>query len=137
MKFFFAGLVLMGSLCSFSETLKAISGTVSLAKGLEKEVKPLQGTLFIFAKNAGQASANGSPPLAVLRIPDPKFPLTFSLSAENVMMAGTVFEGPFAVYARYSPSGDALDKSGPQGEARSKKQIKLGEKNISIELNKK
>lgn len=129
--------VILTSIFSFADTQKAISGKVTLAKGADKDLKP-HGALFIFAKKAGQESANGTPPLAVLRVVDPQFPYDFSLSAENAMMPGTPFEGPFAVYARYSPSGDALDKSGPQGVGgNAKDKIKLGQKNLQIELKKK
>lgn len=115
---------------------KSLSGKVSIAKGLEKEITP-NGALFIFAKKANQAGTKGIPPLAVLRIPSPKFPVDFSLSQENAMMAGTPFEGPFVVSARYSPSGDALDKSGPEAMSDLKKPLQAGAKNISIELKKK
>lgn len=123
-------------LSSFAETNKSLSGEVVLGKGLESALTA-NGTLFIFAKKASQADAKGVPPLAVLRIPSPKFPVKFSLSQENAMMAGTPFDGPFVVTARYSPSGDALDKSGPEGGTDSKKPLKAGAKNISIELKKK
>lgn len=113
----------------------SLSGEVTLSKGSESALTP-NGTLFIFAKKASQADTKGVPPLAVLRIPSPKFPVKFSLSQENAMMAGTPFEGPFVVSARYSPSGDALDKSGPEGVTDSKKPLKAGAKNISIELKK-
>lgn len=132
--------ILIGSLFftlfAQAEAGKTLSGKVILAKGLEKELTP-NGILFIFAKKASQADAKGVPPLAVLRIPSPSFPVEFSLSQENAMMTGTPFEGPFIVSARYAPSGDALDKSGPQGMSDLKKPLKVGAKNISIELNKK
>lgn len=121
---------------SFAEAPKTLSGRVSISKDLEKELSA-NGALFIFAKKASDVDAKGVPPLAVLRIPSPQFPMAFSLSQENAMMAGTSFEGPFVVYARYSPSGDALDKSGPQGTTNAKKPLKLGAKNISLELIKK
>ncbi len=129
----------IGLLLAFSsnaESNKTLSGVVTLSKGSERAITP-NGTLFIFAKKASQAEAKGVPPLAVLRIPSPQFPVQFSLSQENAMMAGTPFEGPFVVSARYSPSGDALDKSGPEGATNSKKPLKAGAKNISIELKKK
>lgn len=135
MKYFLLLTILLSSTLTFADAKKSISGKITLAKGLESEMKP-QGILFIFAKKASEANVSGTPPLAVLRIPHPQFPLEFSLSAENAMMAGTAFEGPFVVSARYSPTGDALDKSGPQGMSDAKKKIKLGQTNIQIELKK-
>lgn len=121
---------------AFADAFQALTGKVTLAKDLEKVLTP-NGALFIFAKKASQAEVKGVPPLAVLRIASPKFPVDFSLSKDNAMMAGTPFEGPFMVYARYAPSGDALDKSGPEGNIDAKKPLQLGAKNISIELKKK
>lgn len=133
MKFFIFVASLFFAFSVQAETNQTLSGEVTLSKSSEAAMTS-NGALFIFAKKASQADAKGVPPLAVLRIPSPKFPVKFSLSQENAMMAGTPFEGPFVVSARYSPSGDALDKSGPQGATDSKKPLKAGAKNISIEL---
>ena len=119
-----------------AEATKTLSGKIQLSQGTQLEIKP-GGALFIFAKKESQADTKGTPPLAVLRIPDPKFPVEFTLSQDNAMMAGTPFLGPFVVTARYSPSGDALDKSGPEGRSAAKKPLQLGAKNILIELKKK
>lgn len=119
-----------------NESAKSLSGKIILGKGVEKHITD-KGALFIFAKKASQADVKGVPPLAVLRIPAAKFPVEFTLSQENAMIAGTPFEGPFVVSARYSPTGDALDKSGPQGSTDAKKPLKAGAKNIAIELTQK
>ena len=71
-------------------------------------------------------------PAAVLRIPDPKLPLKFSLSAKNAMVAGTPFDGPFTITARYSPGGDVMDKSGPEGIQA--KPVAVGTADLKIEL---
>ena len=60
----------------------------SLAPDLAGRV-PEGGTLFIIARRG----AGGGPPLAVRRIPSPRFPLEFSIGPENVMIPGVVFEG--------------------------------------------
>lgn len=111
-----------------------VSGEVTLKKGLEKSLSS-EAVLFVFAKKAGVAAGNGAMPIAVLRVPQPKFPYKFNLTAANVMAPGTPFEGPFSLYARLSPSGDAMDKSGPQGESLGgKKGIQNGQKDVKIEL---
>lgn len=110
-----------------------VSGTVTLAKGVQATP---EAVLFIFAKKAGAAAGSGMP-VAVLRVPQPKFPYKFSLTETNVMAPGTPFEGPFSVYARLSPTGDAMDKSGPQGTtANPAKPVNLGAKDLKIELKK-
>ena len=114
---------------------KSVSGTITLQKGLESEIKG--GTLFVFAKNAGSKAGDGQMPIAVYRVPNPTFPVKFELSEANAMVPGTPFDGPFSIYARYSPTGDATDKSGPQGTTEDKKKIKAGDKSVKIELKKK
>ena len=100
-----------------------ISGVVNFK---EKEAK---GVLFIFAK---KFDGSMPMPLAVKRIQNPKFPLTFKLSQSDAMIKSVPFEGPFKVVARLTKSGDAMDKSGPQGQTT--KAINLGEKKILILL---
>jgi hypothetical protein len=101
-----------------------ISGQITLAKGAT--LKP-GGVLFIFARK-GESGM----PASVLRITEPKFPLKFSLSEKNAMAPGIPFDGPFTVTARYSPAGDVMDKSGPQGA--SAKPVPVGARDVKIEL---
>jgi hypothetical protein len=101
-----------------------ISGEVTLAKGVV--LKP-GGILFIFAKKPGIPM-----PAAVLRLPEAKLPLKFSISGKNAMAPGTPFDGPFTITARYSPSGDAMDKSGPEGTIN--QPVKVGTSDVKIEL---
>jgi hypothetical protein len=90
-----------------------IGGTVTLAKGLEKNLTP-HGVLYVFAKRAGPDSNPGdrTPPVAAIRIEHPKFPQAFVITDKNVMMEGSSLKGPLHVIARYSLTGDALDKKG-------------------------
>lgn len=106
------------------DTSSSISGEVTLAKGVT--LKP-GGALFVMAKEASRTM-----PVAVLRIPDPKFPYKFSIGAKNVMMPHTPFTGPYLISARYSPTGDAMDKSGPQGSEA--KAVGVGKSDLKIEL---
>lgn len=111
---------------------KTIHGSVK-PEGKIAKALPEGGTLFVFARDA---SAEAGPPVAVVRIDNPRFPQKYSLGPENVMMPGSDFKGPFKVTARYSPSGDAMQKKGAfQGE--SKSPVKAGAKNADIVLDKK
>lgn len=101
-----------------------ISGEITLAKGAS--LKP-GGVLFVFARKQGMPM-----PAAVLRVPEPKLPYKFILSEKNAMTPGTSFEGPFTITARYSPSGDAMDKSGPEGIG--SKPVAVGSSNVKIEM---
>ena len=91
--------------------------------------KQAKGVLYIFAK---KFDGSMPMPLAVKKITNPKFPLKFSLSAKDAMMKSIPFEGPFKVIARLTKSGNAMDKSGPQGETT--KSLKIGTKKIKIEI---
>jgi hypothetical protein len=123
---------------SFSQafTEQKVGGTITLSKALEKRLTP-QGALFVFAKKAGPNAkmANGQPPMAVLKIVSPKFPQAFVLTPNNVMIAGTKFEGPMKVMARYSPTGDAistpqsLESNDPSADA-----VQLGNVNLKLDL---
>lgn len=101
-----------------------ISGEVTAAKGVV--LKP-GGTLFIFARK-GETGM----PSAVLRLTEFKLPLKYSLGAKDAMMPGTAFDGPFTITARYSPTGDVMDKSGPQGA--SAKPAAVGATGVKVEL---
>ena len=81
----------------------------------------------MIAKNPGVPM-----PVAVLRIPNPKFPLKFKMGADEAMVPGTPFKGPFAITARFSATGDAMDKSGP--EAVVSTPVKVGTSNLKLEL---
>jgi hypothetical protein len=87
----------------------AVRGRVSLAPGLSQR----SGTLFIIARRQGVA---GGPPLAVLRVPSPSFPLAFEIGPDQVMMPGTAFEGPMSLSARLDSDGDAMTR-GPDDPA--------------------
>ncbi len=114
-----------------------VGGMVTLKKGLESKITK-GGVLYIFAKQAGPDSGpnDRTPPVAVIRVERPTFPQAFVITQKNVMIPGSAFTGPFHVIARYSPSGDALNKSGAiEGIDPKFVSADLGNKNLKIELN--
>ena len=114
-----------------------VGGMVTLKKGLEKKITK-NGVLFIFAKQAGPDSGpnDRTPPVAVIRVANPTFPQAFVITQKNVMIPGSEFKGPFHVIARYTPSGDALVKTGAvEGMDPKFPSADLGNKNLNIELN--
>ncbi len=78
----------------------AIAGTISVAPELRARLTEA-GTLFIIARKGP------GPPFAVKRIGGPRFPLSYRLGPEDVMVAGTPFEGEVRLSARLSKSGAA------------------------------
>ena len=91
-----------------------------------------RAVLYIIARAAG---AQGGPPLAVKRITAPAFPVSFSLGAGDVMMAGTAFEGPLNLSARLDRDGDPLTREpGEPAGVHDGNPVEPGARNITIEL---
>jgi hypothetical protein len=119
--------LLVFSLFVFSPQALAssIKGTIKLGSSKKN------GVLFIYARRFGQRRG---PPIAVKRVNAPRFPYQFELSQSNVMLQGTPFQGPMRIEAKLSPSGNAMDRSGPKGSTVSGKRIFPGNSNIEITL---
>ena len=105
-----------------------IQGTVNVSNALQKNI-PENGILFIFARPEG---VKRGPPLAVKRVADPKLPYEFILGPQDVMMPGTVFEGPMVLTARIDVDGDA--RVGP-GDIEGFVSAEPGDRNIKLLLN--
>jgi hypothetical protein len=130
-------LVCFMSTNAFSFTDPKVGGLVTLKKGLEKKLTK-NGVLYVFAKQAGPDSGpnDRTPPVAVIRVANPTFPQAFVITQKNVMIPGAELKGPVHVIARYSPTGDALNKSGAiEGMDPKFPSAELGNKNLNIELN--
>ena len=79
----------------------AIRGTIRVA---ENATPPPGGVLFIIARPAG---SRGGPPAAVKRIDGARFPLAYSLSKQDAMIAGRELSGEVDVTARLDADGNA------------------------------
>lgn len=108
------------------------SGEVRLGAAVADRA-PSGGVLFVVVRNAGMPDKG--PPLAVKRIPNPRFPVAFEVGAGDVMMQGMPFLGPFDVYVRLDKDGNAMTKdpgdlssSGPLGG------VALGRTDVVVEL---
>ena len=77
-----------------------LGGTISVAPELRGRLAA-GDTLFIILRKAP------GPPFAVKRIGGPQFPVRYQMGSEDVMMAGTPFEGQVTVSARVSKTGGA------------------------------
>jgi cytochrome c-type biogenesis protein CcmH len=86
-----------------------ITGTVELAPKFLGSA-PAKATLFIYAKNPDAAG----PPLAVVRLPAARWPVSFVLDESSAMMPGRNLStaGIVRVEARISASGNALPQRG-------------------------
>ena len=85
----------------------AITGEITLPAELAM-ARPDDAVLFVIARPEG---VQGGPPLAVLRIPDPEFPLAFSIGPENVMIPSMQFAGAISLSARLDADGNAMTRT--------------------------
>ena len=95
-------LFLLGG-CGPSSSSDTLSGRITVAPELRAEV-PAKGVLFIIARASapGGGGPSSGPPLALQRIRDPKFPLTYYLSREDRTGSGeglSRLSGPVYVQA--------------------------------------
>jgi cytochrome c-type biogenesis protein CcmH len=79
-----------------------VSGRIELT-----DAAPSGGVLFIVARRAG---AVGGPPLAVVRLASPSFPLDFEIGQGNVMIPSMKFEGEMSLTARLDFDGNAMTR---------------------------
>lgn len=88
-----------------------IGVTIESAPGMEGG-----GVLFVFVRAAGVTMG---PPLAVQRIPAPRFPLTLTIGPADAMIPGTEFPDRVVVQARLDEDGDATTEGPRDGIAAS------------------
>ena len=90
-----------------SDPARSIAGTIDFGESIASKV-PKQGTLFIIARPEGTLSG---PPLAAKKHTLIKFPFSFKIGQENVMLEGNTFEGNITVTARWDLDG--MPKASP------------------------
>ncbi len=84
----------------------SIEGRIEVAPEVSDKVAP-GDTIYLMARNAATGSL-----LAVARLEAPQtFPLSFRLSAENVMHPGVSLAGKVKLEARVDKDGDAMSKN--------------------------
>ena len=107
-----------------------ISGTIEVAPALRSKAggKPV---LFLIARKGG-----GGPPLAVVRVANPRFPLAFEISKRNVMIPGVPFEGMVSLAARLDADGSAGPAGAGDLEGRTARPVRVGAKDVRIVIDK-
>lgn len=110
-----------------------ISGTISVSLPLQGSVPP-GGMLFVIARSAG---VTRGPPLAVLRVPAPSFPLAFEIGPQNVMIPQMRFEGDIDITARVDGDGNAMTKLPGDLSGQTAKPNQPGATGVSIVLDQK
>jgi hypothetical protein len=108
-----------------------ISGTIRLGDGL---AGPSQGMLFVIARPFG---VNAGPPLAVLRIPSPSFPVAFEIGPENVMIPSMRFEGNIGISVRLDGDGNAMTRNPGDLQGATAEPVQPGARDVEIVLDEK
>ena len=110
---------------------KSFSGKVDLAKNVLERITKTgskNGTLFVYVKKLGNEAG---PPVAVIKIANPKYPQSFQIRPSNTMMPASTpspIDGKYVIYARHSMSGEPMKKEGYIGKfTNSEKGIEAGQ----------
>ncbi|HEX7227063.1 MAG TPA: cytochrome c-type biogenesis protein CcmH [Candidatus Binatia bacterium] len=106
---------------------QTVSGKITIGpkvKGMNSKA-----TLFIIARAAG---VGGGPPLAVKKIDQPVFPLTYVIGAENVMMQGTPFTGKINLSVRLDTDGNPTTRTPGDLMGTYQNPVEVGARNIDI-----
>ena len=110
-----------------------ITGTITLALPLQGSV-PSGALLFVIARGAG---VTGGPPMAVLRVANPQFPLAFEIGPKNVMIPRMRFEGEIDITARVDGDGNAMTKLPGDLSGQTQKPERPGATGVTIVLDQK
>ena len=85
---------------------KTIRGVVHVTPALAEKAKG-KAAIFIIARGK-----QPGPPLAVMRILNPSFPLEFTMSEQNVMLQGVAFAGEVSLIAKLDGDGKVGTQAG-------------------------
>lgn len=107
-----------------------IEGMIELAPELAA-ARPDGGVLFVIARPQG---ARGGPPLAVLRIPSPDFPLAFSIGPDDVMIPSMTFAGAISLSARLDADGNAMTRGAGDLSSPVVEPLSPGTKGVELRL---
>jgi len=107
-----------------------IAGQVEIAPALAGQ-QPAGAILFVIARPAGSA---GGPPLAVLRIPEPEFPVAFEIGPGDVMIPSMRFEGPITLTARLDTDGNAMTRAESDLSSETAPPVEPGTTGVSLIL---
>jgi cytochrome c-type biogenesis protein CcmH len=107
-----------------------IRGTVRVDPALAGRA-PASAVLFVIAR-AGVATAG--PPLAVRRIPSPRFPAEFEIGPDDVMIQGMRFEGEIRLSARLDADGNAMTRRAGDLQGRAASAVAPGAEGVELVL---
>ncbi len=107
---------------------EAMRGTLRVAPALAGSV-PEGAILFVIAR-----MGPSGPPTAVLRVPDPTFPMSFAIGPEHLMIEQMPFQGPFAITVRVDADGNAMTRNPGDLQGAALTPHSPGDSGIAIEI---
>jgi cytochrome c-type biogenesis protein CcmH len=103
-----------------------ITGKISVDPKLKQKLA-VKAVLFIIARPGG-----GGPPVAVKKIDNPVFPLTYSLGSENAMVQGAALAGKLMLSARLDTDGNPMTRDSGSLMGEYKTPVEAGAKNVDF-----
>jgi cytochrome c-type biogenesis protein CcmH len=103
-----------------------IAGKITIDPKLKQKL-PAQAVLFIIARPGG-----GGPPVAVKKIDNPVFPLSYSLGAENAMVQGAGLSGKLTLSARLDTDGNPMTRDSGSLMGEHKTPVEAGSKDVDF-----
>jgi cytochrome c-type biogenesis protein CcmH len=103
-----------------------ITGKITVDPKLKQKLAG-KAVLFIIARPGG-----GGPPVAVKKIDNPVFPLTYSLGAENAMVQGAALTGKLTLSARVDTDGNPMTRDSGSLMGEHKTPVEAGSKNVDF-----
>lgn len=114
---------------SFSKDFR-ISGTITIASHLQGRAPKNNAVLFIVAKNMGGV------PVAVRRIVNPQFPVSFSLTEEDLLVPGSRPKGPLLLQVQMNTHGNVGMPARGDLEGTRPDPVRSGERGVHIVIDK-
>src|SRR4029077_3589616 len=105
-----------------------LSGKILIKDELKAKVVP-GDTIFVIARKAA-----AGPPLAVVKMTPSAFPISYSLSQQNVMMPGMSFDGDVDITVRIDKDGDAMTKNPGDLFGKTQKPVTVGANNADVTI---
>ncbi len=106
-------------------------GTITVAAKLKAKIP--HGTLFLMGRMPGKGGQKG-PPVLVLKVDNPTFPLKFKLTSDNTMMPGIPIPPTVELGAILDQDGDAVSRTPGDLAGEVKAPVKDGSKGVKLVL---
>jgi cytochrome c-type biogenesis protein CcmH len=103
-----------------------IRGRIALAPALAGRV-PGGAVLFLIAR-----TSDAGPPVAVKRIPEPEFPVSFEIGPGDRMIEGIPFVGPFQLSARVDADGNAASRNPGDLQGETRDRVSPGARGVEL-----